>query len=454
MNTHDTALALAAAAIDFGLTQAERARLDAHLAACPACARSAVALRADALVLAGLPGLALPERRSAELLSAALHPARVRHPLRLVAIAALLALLALGSLAVGAELLRRMDDDRLLVLPPPTASAAPDASAEPSASAPAEPGATIATLVPLPVPPPIDASFRPPTEDGTPGAFVLRLGGALSGIEVTGNATCEWGWETGRPDHQGISADTVLLGEELTIYARGSLVLNREGTIHADYALVGASPWVSSDPTLWTLTFRDLALNLADEPEDGPAPADFYAPLGGRSDAARLDGVLAWRCEAPTSPPPTPYAAPLAVCPAPATPPAAPVVTARAPGSPPVRGMLGSFTVSTCSTVRSDDRVVGNPTQAIEVERGQELTVQAPSPWRILHWEGFDGPLAGEGGNVWPPVDLGDGTDAVVVPGIDREGDSVLTLTLTMSTTDGRAVGTFPFSFLVRVAPS
>jgi hypothetical protein len=133
MKTHDQFLELAAAAIDFGLTPAERARLDAHLAGCPLCARSAVALRADALVLAGLPGLSLPERRGAELLYEAMHPARVRHPLRLVVIAALLALLALGSLAVGAELVRRMDDDRLVVLPPATATPAPDTSAEPDA---------------------------------------------------------------------------------------------------------------------------------------------------------------------------------------------------------------------------------------------------------------------------------------------------------------------------------
>ena len=141
MKTHDTFLELAAAAIDFPLAPSERSRLDAHLADCPACVRSATALRADALELEHLPAVTLPERRGHQILYAALHPGAVHHPLRLVAVAAMLGLLLLGSLAVGAELLRRFDDDRLVVVPPvPTAT--PGRSDAPSPSGSAAPAAS------------------------------------------------------------------------------------------------------------------------------------------------------------------------------------------------------------------------------------------------------------------------------------------------------------------------
>ena len=106
MTAHDTYLRLAAVALDFPLAPSDRGRLEAHLAACPACARRASAYRGDALALGHLPAVVLPERRGAEILASALHPAAVRNPVRLLVLAALLGLLLLGSLAVGAQLLR------------------------------------------------------------------------------------------------------------------------------------------------------------------------------------------------------------------------------------------------------------------------------------------------------------------------------------------------------------
>jgi hypothetical protein len=129
MKPHDTFLELAAIAIDFPLTSADRGRLEQHLAGCAACGRTAHELRGDALALSHLPPVTLPERRGAEILAAALHPPVVRNPVRLAVVAALLGLLLLGSLAVGSELLRRMDDDDLgVVLPVPSQAASPDAS--------------------------------------------------------------------------------------------------------------------------------------------------------------------------------------------------------------------------------------------------------------------------------------------------------------------------------------
>lgn len=128
MKPHDTFLELAAMAIDFPLTSSERGRLEQHLAACDACGRTAHELRGDNLALAHLPPVTLPERRGAEILAAAMHPPVVRNPARLLVLAALLGLLLLGSLAVGSELLRRMDDDQLsVILPAPSQAASPDA---------------------------------------------------------------------------------------------------------------------------------------------------------------------------------------------------------------------------------------------------------------------------------------------------------------------------------------
>ena len=140
MKPHDTFLELATIALDFPLASADRGRLEQHLAGCAACGRTAHELRGDALALAHLPPVILPERRGAEILAAALHPPVVRNPVRLLVVAALLGLLLLGSLAVGSELLRRMDDDDLgVVLPVPSQAASPETapSASPAAVEPA-----------------------------------------------------------------------------------------------------------------------------------------------------------------------------------------------------------------------------------------------------------------------------------------------------------------------------
>jgi Putative zinc-finger len=135
MTPHDTYLTLAAIAIDYPLAPSDRGRLEAHLAGCPACSRRASAFRGDALALGHLPTVTLPERRGAEILAAALHPGVVRNPLRLLVLAALLGLLLLGSLAVGAQLLRNPEEDLSVVLPVPTATPGPDETPGPSQSA-------------------------------------------------------------------------------------------------------------------------------------------------------------------------------------------------------------------------------------------------------------------------------------------------------------------------------
>lgn len=133
MKQHDAFLELAAAAVDFPLSAAERGRLDQHLAGCPTCQREAAAFHADARSLAALPPVRLSDRRADELLAGILRPPSdvAWRSLRLLAVAALLAVLAIGSLLVGAELLRRANDDDLSVVPVPSASPGPDASPAP-----------------------------------------------------------------------------------------------------------------------------------------------------------------------------------------------------------------------------------------------------------------------------------------------------------------------------------
>jgi hypothetical protein len=138
MNTHDTFLDLAAIAIDFPLTADERDCLEQHLAVCRSCARTATLLRQDAAAIGHLQPVVLPERRGAEIIAAAQHPAPVRVTGRTLAIAVVLGLLLMGTLAVGAGLVQLLQPDNLSeVAPVPSLDVPPVAS--PAVSPPASP---------------------------------------------------------------------------------------------------------------------------------------------------------------------------------------------------------------------------------------------------------------------------------------------------------------------------
>lgn len=133
---HRNYLELAAAGIDFALTPTERARLGAHVAGCDACRRRIAAMRSDNLAIAALPRHVL-RAKTAERLD----PVRPRvrwapgsgPTLRLIAVAALLALLAIGALTSGAEFLRRELDRDLALVPPQPTAIVDEPSAAPSA---------------------------------------------------------------------------------------------------------------------------------------------------------------------------------------------------------------------------------------------------------------------------------------------------------------------------------
>ena len=190
MIRHDAALSLGAGALDFDLPAHDRTRLDEHLATCAACRRRVHDLRVDAGALADLPVRPLSPRRADDILTRALaEPRRTVEPVRLVLVVALLALLALGSLAIGAEMVRRLQQDDLSVVVPPV----PTQSAEPAPSG----GAPVPSGGPAP-------SGAPAWGDSGVGtawqrvevpetALIIPGGGAMSGVIAGGPGAIAWG---------------------------------------------------------------------------------------------------------------------------------------------------------------------------------------------------------------------------------------------------------------------
>ena len=141
-HAHERALELSAAAVDFELSPAETAELEALLAGCPSCAQRAAAMRTDALALSRPLTLEPSARVDAAIAAEIAHRTTRSGRLVLVAAAALLALALLGAAAVGAYLLRTWQTaPPITVVPSPTAPvaiASPDPSAAPRC--PARPG--------------------------------------------------------------------------------------------------------------------------------------------------------------------------------------------------------------------------------------------------------------------------------------------------------------------------
>jgi hypothetical protein len=132
---HDRSLELAALALDFGLSAAESSELEAHLAACPSCARRVTALRADARSMSR-PLTLLPSARVDEAVYRAIaHRHSGLQRVWLLAAAALLLLAMLGAVAVGAYLLQRFEALPTTDITPtqPVAEASPDPDVSPAA---------------------------------------------------------------------------------------------------------------------------------------------------------------------------------------------------------------------------------------------------------------------------------------------------------------------------------
>jgi hypothetical protein len=127
---HEHELELAAAALDFELTPAQRARLDRAIAECSVCAGAAAAYRRQATLLQALPVVdASPVVRMNVERAAGLRPQRTPWTWALLA-AALLGLVLTGVLIAGSN--RDRQNPIVEVAPTPAPSATPAPSTAPS----------------------------------------------------------------------------------------------------------------------------------------------------------------------------------------------------------------------------------------------------------------------------------------------------------------------------------
>ena len=128
MNAHDRALELSVARVDFSLTESEREALRRHLDACAQCRGDAEGVAEDARRLASRPVHRLAPERSAAMRLSLERPRRGMSPAMVFAAAALLLVAGIATAAVGAEIVRRLEEPRLAVLPAPSGMPSPDAT--------------------------------------------------------------------------------------------------------------------------------------------------------------------------------------------------------------------------------------------------------------------------------------------------------------------------------------
>jgi hypothetical protein len=128
-------------------------------------------------------------------------------------------------------------------------------------------------------------------------------------------------------------------------------------------------------------------------------------------------------------------------CPSPAGPVAPPDVLVSVGDGPGIIATHGSSSLETCTMSSASDVVSSEPPAGIAAAPGDVLSLSLPAGWRLLHWEGFDRPANGEGGNVRPGVDTPDRPGRIEVPVPARNGDSIAGYTLWVISDDGRVVG-------------
>jgi hypothetical protein len=127
MTTHVRAIEIGAAAFDFGLSAAERHALDSHLASCAACRASLEGMVDDARRITSRPVHRMAPARSAAVRATLGRPRRMMSPAMVLVGAVLLLLATIAAAAVGAEIVRRLDESRLAEEPVPSAMPSPDA---------------------------------------------------------------------------------------------------------------------------------------------------------------------------------------------------------------------------------------------------------------------------------------------------------------------------------------
>lgn len=145
------------------------------------------------------------------------------------------------------------------------------------------------------------------------------------------------------------------------------------------------------------------------------------------------------------------FAPPAPGCPSPVDPLTVPDVTVSVGDGPSVVATRGASTLVTCSTTMASDTVGSEPPDGLSAHPGDSLRLSLPAGWQMLHWEGFDRPEAGDGGNIWPGVETPERPGQVDVPVPFRSGDSIASYTLWVISADGRVVGQLEVSVRVTI---
>lgn len=284
MTVHERFLESVSVELDFVLIPSERDAVERHLATCPSCQAEAAALRADARAIVDLPVARLDPVRAERILGITLVRTPRRPSLQLVLLGALLALLTLGALAIGSELLREAPRPPFVVVPP---SVAP--SIAPTSAPSGVPGWLVADIG---APGALPGRF---TTVASSGSTYVAVGGQTcvsSGDVVTGCSADVYRSTDGRSWTRVDTAQASLgLGTAITLSgpSRGMIDVagGGQGFVAIGYAgsdVLRPTLWMSVDGLIWD--------RLAQAPFDG-AELTAVVNAGGRwvVAGAIVDGV-------------------------------------------------------------------------------------------------------------------------------------------------------------------
>jgi hypothetical protein len=174
-------------------------------------------------------------------------------------------------------------------------------------------------------------------------------------------------------------------------------------------------------------------------------PALSSAPVEDPSLTPVPGGPTATPGEAGAFEPPAP------ACPSPVDEVTMPEVMASVGRAPAIVATAGPSTLVTCSTTSAFETVSSDPPVGLMAQAGDTLSLTLPAGWHLLHWSGFDRPMLGEGGNVWPGADTPDRPREIEVQVPDRSGDSIAGFTLWVISADGRVVGQLEISVVITI---
>jgi hypothetical protein len=178
-----------------------------------------------------------------------------------------------------------------------------------------------------------------------------------------------------------------------------------------------------------TMLAAGCAAGATSQPTPGatPVPSPIATPASDPSDPESTDIFY------PDFVPPEP------LCPAPPNAVKPPTLTVGIKGGPPRTADMGSSSVTTCSTVGTEDRELPDPKAPIIGKTGDLLVFTASPGWRILAWSESDHPRNDEGTNIIPDTPTPERATSFEVP-IWRRGDSIIGVDVWCLRADGRAI--------------